>query len=361
MEPAARVSAGPLPPDTECRIVYETVDSAVLVGNRWGDPTRRTTPVLLPPSYDRPESAERRYPTVYVLAAFTGTGWQMLSRSPLAESLDERIARLYREDPSLPEAIFVLPDCFTALGGSQYVNSPALGRYEDHVVSEVVALVDRRYRTLPSSRHRAVVGRSSGGIGALWLGMNHPDVFGAIASHAGDGAFRTTIPLELLKLSRRVRRYGGPEGALAHWLGLGKAPRSGDLFDVMGMLASAAAYSPVARAGDGSGLGFELPVDWQTGRVDDSVLSRWLRFDPVEICGEPRYTEALLGMQLVFLDAGTRDEYYLDLAARQLAARLDALGVDFLHEEFDDGHMGTTYRFDRSLPLLLRAVGEARS
>ena len=119
-----------------CRIVHEAIESAVLRGNRFGDPTLRETPVLLPPSYD--EQKERRYPVIYVLAAFSGTGWQMLNRSPLAEALDERLARLYAEDPAMPEIIAVLPDCFTVLGGSQYVNSPGLGRYEDHVIEEVV-------------------------------------------------------------------------------------------------------------------------------------------------------------------------------------------------------------------------------
>jgi S-formylglutathione hydrolase FrmB len=347
----ASAAASGAPAAGAVRVVHEEIESAALAGNRHGDPTRRLTPVILPPSYDRDPG--RRYPVIYVLAAFTGTGWQLLSRSPLAESLDERIARLCAQDPDLPEFITVLPDCFTALGGSQYVNSPGLGRYEDHVVSEIVPHIDRRYRTLPLARHRGVVGRSSGGIGALWLAMNHPEVFGAVGSHAGDGYFRLSLPPELNKFCRRVRRYGGPEGALKHWLSLSRGgSRPGELFDVMTILASAAAYSPDPD----SPLGFRLPVDWQTAALDEEVFARWLRFDPIEICSEPRYRDALASMRLLFLDAGTRDEYYLDLAARRLASRLGALGIRHTHEEFDDGHMSTTYRFDRSLPLLARAL-----
>ncbi len=337
---------------TRCRVVHEVVNSQVLQGNALGDPTERLTPVILPPSYDH--DADRRYPVIYLLAAFTGTGWQQLTRSPFAEALDERLDRLYRADTTLPEVIVVLPDCFTALGGSQYVNSPALGRYQDHVTQEVVPQIDRRYRTLPMARHRAVVGRSSGGIGALWLAMNHPDLFGAVASHAGDGFFRATTPPELLKFCRRVRRYDGPEGALRHWLSLGKSPRPGDLFEVASILASAAAYSPDAAAP----LGFQLPISWRDATLDEALFARWLRFDPVEICTEEPYRSALCGQRLIFLDAGTRDEYYLDLAARQLAQRLKTIGAPVVHEEFDDGHMNTTYRFDRSLPLLARAIAE---
>lgn len=338
---------------TECRIVHEVIASQVLRGNRLGDPVERVTPVILPPSYDR--EPQRRYPVIYVLAALTGTGWQLLNRSPLSEALDERLCRLYRASPPMPEVIVVLPDCFTALGGSQYVNSPALGRYEDHVTQEVVPLIDRRYRTLAAAAHRGVVGRSSGGIGALWLAMNHPELFGAVASHAGDGYFRATVPPELLKFCRRVRRYGGPEGAMRHFLSLGKQPRGGDLYEIAAVLVSAAAYSPEPPESN-SPLGFVLPIDWQTAAIDAQRLDRWLRFDPVEICSEEPYRSALRGLRLLFLDAGTRDEYFLDLAAQQLAARLRAIGAPVLHEEFDDGHMNTAYRFDRSLPLLAQAL-----
>lgn len=335
---------------TQCRIVYEVVQSQVLRQNRLGDPTGRVTPVILPPSYDK--QSERRYPVIYLLAALTGTGWQLLNRSPFSEALDERLCRLYRDNPAMPEVIVVLPDCFTALGGSQYVNSPALGRYEDHVTQEVVPQVDRCYRTLAAAAHRGVVGRSSGGIGALWLAMNHPGLFGAVASHAGDGYFRATVPPELLKFCRRVSRYGGPEGAMRHFLSLGKQPRGGDLFDIASVLVSAAAYSPDETAP----LGFVLPVDWQTAAIDETCLARWLRFDPVELCSVEPYRSALSGLRLLFLDAGTRDEYYLDIAAQQLAARLRAAGIAVQHEEFDDGHMNTAYRFDRSLPLLAEAL-----
>lgn len=345
--PLPHLQAGP------CRIVYETVESAALRDNAYGDPHTRLVPVILPPSYDREPS--RRYPVVYVLSAFASTGWQQLTRSPLAESFDERLARLYAgsaSEPPLAECIYVLPDCFTALGGSQYVNSPLLGRHEDHIVRELVPLIDQRYRTRALAAHRGVIGRSSGGIGALWLAMNHPTVFGAVVSHAGDGAFRTTLPHIILPFCRVARRYGGPQGLLQKWLSLGKGPRGGELFDPMTVLASGAAYSPDPRLP----LGFALAFDPDTGIVDEAVFARWLRFDPVEICQEEPYRRALAGMRLIFLDGGLRDEYFLDFAARALATRLRQADIAVQHEEFDDGHRGTQYRYDRSLPLLARAI-----
>ena len=142
---------------------------------------------------------------------------------------------------------------------------------------------------------------------------------------------------------------------MRHFLSLGKQPRGGDLYEIAAVLVSAAAYSPDPPDSP-SPLGFALPIDWQTAALDEACLRRWLRFDPVEICGEEPYRSALRGQRLVFLDAGTRDEYFLDLAAQQLAARLGAIGAKVVHEEFDDGHMNTAYRFDRSLPLLAQAL-----
>lgn len=349
LDPLAAIST---PPSGACRVVYEVVKSSALLGNRFGDPTDRLTAVILPPSYDREPA--RRYPVLYLLAAFAGTGWQLLSRSPFAEAIDERLTRLYASDPQMPECIIVLPDCCTALGGSQYVNSPILGRYEDHITDEVVPLIDDRYRTLADPAHRGVLGRSSGGLGAVWLGMRHPELFGALASHAGDGYFRATLMPELMLFCRRVRPYNGPEGALEHWLSVGKGPRNPELFDVMTILTSGAAYTPAPE----TPLGFLLPVDHRTAAIDEAVLARWLRFDPVEVCGEEPYRTALGGMRLIYLDAGTRDEYFLDLATRRLAERLRELEIAVVHEEFNDGHRNTNYRFDRSLPLLARALSD---
>jgi enterochelin esterase family protein len=69
------------------------------------------------------------------------------------------------------------------------------------------------------------------------------------------------------------------------------------------------------------------------------------------------HAEALRAMKLVYLDAGTRDEWALDIAARVMAARMRALGVAVEHEEFEDGHMGTAYRFEVSLPRLAAVLG----
>ena len=104
--------------------------SQVLTGNRLGDPTQREVWCYLPPGY---RESKERYPVIYFLSGFTGTGRMLFNYDPWIESMDRRLDRLIAEG-SMPPVICVLPDCFTRLGGSQYVNSTATGRYEDRLV-----------------------------------------------------------------------------------------------------------------------------------------------------------------------------------------------------------------------------------
>ena len=66
-----------------------------------------------------------------------------------------------------PDAIVVFVDAWTALGGSQFLNSASTGRYLDYLCDEVVPFVDGRYPVLPGRDHRGLSGHSSGGYGAM--------------------------------------------------------------------------------------------------------------------------------------------------------------------------------------------------
>jgi len=323
------------------RIETLLLDSAVLAGNALGDPSRRAVPVWLPPSYDHEPG--RRYPCIYWLAGFTSTGSGLFQGGPWEPSLGDRLDRLVA-DRRMPEAIVVAPDCFTRFGGSQYLDSPATGRYETHVCSELIPAVDERFRTIASREARAIGGKSSGGFGALVLGMRHPELFVAVASHAGDGYFDVSIAQDIPPAFRTLRRHGGIAAFLRHFDAAPKK-RSDEVVTIM-MLAMSAAYAPDPAAPHG----FALPFDLETGEIVPAVWARFKAWDPVELI--PSHAAALRRLKLVYLDAGTRDEYGLDLAACAMAARLRALGVAVEHEEFDDGHRGTAYRYEVSLPKL---------
>lgn len=330
--------------ETRGRVVFETITSRALRDNPLGDPATRKLPVYLPPGYD---ANEKRYPVLVALAGFTGSGPMMLNRSGWGESLDARLDRLYRERRIGP-MIVVMPDCFTRLGGSQYLDSAATGRYARHLVREIVPLVDRRFRTLASGRHRGIFGKSSGGYGALMHAMARPEVFGAVACHSGDMAFEYCYAADFPKLLRQLDQHGGVRGFVRAFE---SAPRkTHDLIGAMNVLAMAACYSPHRRRP----LRIALPFEVRTGAYDQTVWRRWLRHDPLRLV--PARAAALRRLRLLFFDCGRRDEFNLLWGARQFRAALQQRGIRHRYEEFDDGHMDISYRLDRSLPLLWRAI-----
>jgi enterochelin esterase family protein len=83
---------------------------------------------------------------LYALAGFTGRGAQLLNVAGWGESLEQRLNRLYAERRIGP-MILVFPDCFTRYGGSQYVDSAAVGNYERYLIDEIVPFVDENFRT----------------------------------------------------------------------------------------------------------------------------------------------------------------------------------------------------------------------
>jgi enterochelin esterase family protein len=111
-----------------------------------------------------------------------------------------------------------------------------------------------------------------------------------------------------------------------------------------------ACYSP----NPGSELGFDLPFDLRTGEIREDVWARWLENDPVRLV--ERYADNLKTLKLLFIDAGTRDEFALHLGARILVEKFKKFDVPHVHEEFDDGHFNISYRFNRSLELISKAI-----
>ena len=328
--------------------VVETIESRALAGNPLGDPTSRRIAVWLPASYAA--MTDRHYPVIYWLTGYAGTGEQLFSGTPWQPGLGDRLDRLVASG-AMGEAVVVAPDCFTRWGGAQYLDSPALGNYETHLVREVIPAIDARFRTIAAREARAVGGKSSGGFGALVLAMRHPDLFSAVASHAGDMYFELSALPDLPVAARTLRRHGGIAGFLRHFEATEK--KDGADFTTIMVLAEAGAYSPDPARDHG----IALPFDLATGELDAIVWQRWKAWDPVEMAAA--HAEALRQMKLIFVDAGTRDEHNLDAGARIFVRRLQALGIGCEHQEFDDGHRGTAYRYDVSLPKLAAAIGAA--
>lgn len=321
-------------------IQIEEIHFKSLENNPLGDPAVRRVPVYLPPGYAQ---SSARYPVVFLLAGFTGRGTMMMNDSLWEENIQQRMDRLIASGEAVP-MILVLPDGSTRYGGSQYLNSSGTGRYEDHIL-ELVDHVDRRFRTIPDAAMRGIAGKSSGGFAATIIGMHHPDVFGLVADHSGDKYFEMGYKPEFPHFLRFYAR-SGEEGLRKALADPGSVrPKSGDFFAALNISAMASCYSPNPDAP----LGFDLPFDTYTGELNDDVWARWLAHDPVNLV--EKYAENLRALKLLFFDCGTRDEYNLQYGARIFAQRLKQHNIPFTQEEFDDGHRGLNYRYDRSLAL----------
>ncbi|MFT3922953.1 MAG: alpha/beta hydrolase-fold protein [Myxococcales bacterium] len=335
-----------------------SLQGKALEGNALGDPAERELIVYLPPSYHREQG--RAYPWLMVLTGYASTNAALLNFKPWEPNFLERYERLLAA--GCPEAILVLPDCFTRWGGSQYIDSASLGDYQRYLADDVLSFVESTYRTAGRREARGIVGKSSGGFGALRMGIDRPESFAVIGSHAGDCAFELTLRGRFAEVLPVYERHGGPAG-FARFLEQQGAPRSQAEFHAVEMLALAAAYAPLADPGHVDGereralpLG-ELPVDPYTAQIHPEKWQRWLAHDP--LVRAEKQPNALKNARLVFLDAGKSDEYGLQFGARMLAQRLINSGVKVQHEEFEGGHMGTAFRYDASLPILLAALDSA--
>lgn len=318
------------------------VESEALASNPLGDPATRPVAVYLPAGYDAQGS--RRYPALYVLHGYTGDVMALLSSRPWETNVFQWADRLMRDERMLP-AVVVLVDGFTRLGGSQYVDSVHNGRYATYVVRDVIGHVDRTYRTIPSEGGRAVVGKSSGGFGAMHLVLEHPGSFAAFASHSGDSYFRYAHLPAFATVHRTLEAYGFDLAAFVEAFER-KHKRAMTEYTTMEMLAYTAAYSPVSA----TAFDLDLPFERASGALRDDVFARWLAFDPAERIATHR--APLARLRLRYLDCGRRDEYNLDIGARVVAERIRELGLSVRHEEFDDDHRNVGYRYEISLPAL---------
>jgi hypothetical protein len=324
------------------RLDEHVIVSDQLRGNPLGDPHERPLWVYMPPGY---AEGDERYPAVYVIQGFTGQIEMWRNRVPFRATFPEDVDELFSAG-STPPCLVVFVDCWTSLGGSQFLDSPATGRYHSYLCDEVVAWVDANYRTLASRDHRGIAGKSSGGYGAMVTPMLRPDLWGGLATHAGDALFEVSYARDFGPCARLLRdAYDGSfDRFLADLRGRIAFTRDGDQ-ELLEMYAMAACYSA-----DEDGT-VRLPFDPTTGREVPDVWQRWLARDPVRMV--PQHADALRSMRAIYIDAGTRDEWYLDLGAEAFRAALEAIGVtDVRFELFDATHMGIGYRYPISLAYL---------
>ncbi len=328
------------------RIVEIEVESKALAKNLLGDPATRVVAVYLPPGYD---DGDADYPLFVDLVGFTGSGLAHLNWKAFGESVPQRLDRLVGEGAMGP-VVAAFPDCFTSLGGNQYVDSTAMGNWEAFLVDEMLPRLEDEFRLRPGREHRAVFGKSSGGYGAIVHGLRRADAWGAVACHSGDMAFDLCYRPDFPKTLDVLAEHGGIEGFLTH---VERAPklRDGEMHALM-ILAMAATYDPDKA----SFKAIRLPVDLDTCELDPKRWERWLEHDPLHLVRKPASHANLRSLRGLYVDCGSKDQYHLVYGARAFRDSLEAARIPHRYEEFDDDHSNIDYRMDVSLPYLYEAL-----
>jgi enterochelin esterase-like enzyme len=352
------------------RLIFEQHSSRILADNPLKDPATRTLPIYVPAIYDEPRYKNRRFPVLFDLVGYTGSGPSHVGWRSFDENVPERLDRLISEK-KMPPCIVVFPDCFTALGGNQYINSSAIGRYADYLTRELIPFVDKTLRTLGSREHRACFGKSSGGYGAIVHGMKYAKYWGAVGNHSGDAYFdfvyKAEWPQALTSLQNfiepalkqgirkrivRQRKPGVDDGRIKRFLEYcwsNEKPSGGDITTLM-MICMAATYDPDPKAPGG----FRLPFDLNTGELLPKRWEKWRKHDPIHMVGQ--YRDNLKTLRGIYIDCGWRDQYHIHFGTRLLSEQLHKHNIAHRYEEFNDNHSGVDYRMDQSLPYLARRI-----
>jgi hypothetical protein len=181
--------------------------------------------------------------------------------------------------------------------------------------------------------------------------MLRPDLWGGLATHAGDALFEVCY-LPLFRESVRALRDDYQGSFEKFWEDFRSRPAMSKDSDMplLNDWCMAACYS---ADDDGSP---RVPYDPATGELIPDVWDRWLAWDPVRM--GPDRADALRSLRAIYIDAGKRDEWYLDLGAEAFRRILEGIGVtDVFFELFDATHMAIEYRYPLGLKYLAERLG----
>ena len=318
------------------------IESEALKGNLLGDVSARAVDVYVPAGRD-----SRELPLLVDLVGFTGSGLSHTNWVGFQENVPERLDRLIG-DGRMPPVVVAFPDCFTRLGGNQYINSVAMGAWEDFLLLEMLPAIESRFGCGGEGR-RGVFGKSSGGYGAITHALRHADVWAAAACHSGDMGFELCYLPDMPAVLRALAKV---DNSVERWwreFEATKKPPEG-AHQVINVLAMAASYDPDPA----HFLGIRLPVTLDTCELIEERWSNWSRQDPV-IALEGQ-GDSLRRLKALYIDCGDRDQFNLLYGARRFVRRLRELDIAHRYEEFPDNHTSIDYRMDESLPFLAQAL-----
>ena len=317
-----------------------------LLRNRLGDPIQREVIIHIPKQGLDLIERGGKLPAMIYLAPFTSSGLARAGWKAFAETIPQRHERLVNEK-KMPPTILVLPDCFTSLGGNQFVDSKIIGKWSSWLHKSLKPTIAERY---PTNGKFALFGKSSGGFGALYNAISHEGEWNAIASHSGDVGFDVLYRSDFPTTATQINQHGNLDNFLHYIRNCSKL--SGDDFHALMICAMAASYDSTEIFD--SEIGIRLPFDLETCTLNNAAWNNWLAFDPLHSIQEN--TNSLKSLDLLFIDCGNKDQYGIQYGSRMMIKLLEKYGISHHWEEFEGTHSGIEHRLDISMPMLANAL-----
>jgi hypothetical protein len=317
--------------------------SKVLENNPLKDPHERDLLVYLPEKYS---SHSRGYPTIFLLPSFGNNNYSTVNNNPFSLTIYQILENLIQGN-KCGEMIIVIVNCFNKFGGSQYLNSKAIGNYRDYLIKEIVPYINQKYNV----SHNALLGKSSGGYGAITIGMQYPKIFKSIAAHSFDSAFEYCYLPDFPLAFKMLKKEGGPEKWLTNFWNKENKNEKND-FVTLNILSMAAHYSP--KESNGGKAGVNLPFDLKTGELNERIWKIWKSKDPINMI--KRLKNNLKNVNLLFFDCGVNDEFNLFIGTKVFSERCKTFGINHEYLQYDGGHFNTNFRYATSLSKIYNSI-----
>ncbi len=329
------------------QLVEEKVHFTSLEGNLIGDSADRSILIYLPPGYE--SSRLKQYPVLYLLHGGLTNNLIWIGKSfnnyygdfNIKTVMDKLIA-----DGKVREMIVVMPDTHTVFQTSWYVNAPVLGNYEDYIVHELTRHIDANYRTLAQRESRGIGGHSTGGFGAVYLGMNHPETYAALYGHES-----SALTFEDFFLWKE----GHPKSMEIVMRGDWEAIQTAESF-IQLQFSAPASFSPNPDRSP-------FYVDWlwvKDGEQlirNEEIWQRWLTFEPTNLT--KRLKDNLLQLRAIKFDGATESGNLV--CAHAFHEALMEIGIPHEFEAFTGGHIDcTASRMESIILPFFSEVLEAR-
>lgn len=301
--------------------------SSKALTNKGGENPNRNVTVYLPPGY---QQSSQKYPVIYYLHGFTGTNAISLHmKSILDEAINSHKIRPF---------IFVQADQYTLYQGSFYSNSELIGNWSDFLAIELVAEIDKRYRSIPHRDSRGLAGHSMGGYGAIKNGMLYPEVFSVVYGMSpGLMAF--------------VKEFGPNSNSFKELDRIKTKEELDKTYYPKVLVAVGRAWSPNPNKPP---FYCDMPFTYEGDslNVNQHILAKWHANMPVNMLDD--YAENARKLKAIKLDWGRNDAPRFPQQNMAFSVKLENLGINHYAEEYIGDHVNKIWTRDgRVLNALL--------